>query len=400
MQSICSFDRVGTSNMKPFRVAHLINDHLQYGGTERVASNLTTLFRTAGIDVPVVFSFTSSKSEPFYNYGQATQFFQLKKDSPQLIKEINAVCRQFHIDVLIIHGYHLLFFLPNLDRVADLIARVILVTHFSSRNFMRINPKYPLYSHIVDNASKAWSFYLYQRPFYRKRLTQILEHGRVVCVSEQCSLELKGMFRDRMGFQERIQCIYNPIILPQTIPTVKENIVLYASRLREKKKNSMLVVKAWAKIFRNNPGWQLLILGDGELRNDMLEYVRRNRIGRITFGGVQRNITPYLQRAQISICSSNSDALPQSLVEAAYCGNALVSTAFDGGVREIVYHGLNGYVVPKNSHRQLAHRIEMLLNDSACRKIMQDNSRYIVHRFNSETILSKWLELISLHSGL
>lgn len=378
------------------RIAHFIEDYASYGGTQRVASNLSQIMKESGEFVPIVFSFKSSPNGSFYDYGYDTKFIILNKNSQELIIEINRICNENKIDTIIFHGYHLLFFTEELQEIQLFNCRIILITAFSSQNFLRINPKYPIWKNIFSNSLKYINFQLNDKRKFKKRLTEILKFGSIVCVSEKCHEELIKLFKENLELKEKIHFIYNPLshLTNNNESYCKTNTVIYASRLRESKKNSMLIVRAWKVISDDFLNWHLIILGDGELEVEMKNYVKKYALSNVHFRGVVNNVADFYKESKIAVLSSNSDALPQSLVEAAYYSNVLLSTAFDGGLNEIIENEYNGYIVPKNNLVQFAIKLKKLMSDEFLLTDMSQKSRLISQKFNTLSILNKWQELL------
>lgn len=70
--------------------------------------------------------------------------------------------------------------------------------------------------------------------------------------------------------------------------------------------------------------------------------------------------------SHIAVLPSYREGLPKSLLEAASCGRPIVTTDVPG-CREVVAHGENGYLVPKQNAQALANALITLCNDSALR---------------------------------
>lgn len=378
------------------RIAHFIEDYASYGGTQRVASNLSQIMKESGEFVPIIFSFKSSLNGSFYNYGSDTKFIILNKNSQDLTVEINRICNEHKIDIVIFHGYHLLFFIKGFRDIHLFNFRIILRTAFSSQNFLKINPIYPIWKNIFRNSVKYINFQFNDKRKYKKRLTEILRLGNIVCVSKKCQEELKELFNNDLELKEKIHYIYNPIahLTNDNASYCKTNTIVYASRLRKSKKNSMLIVRAWKVISNDFPNWQLVILGDGELEVEMKNYVKKHALSNVHFHGVVNNVSKFYKESKIAVLSSNSDALPQSLVEAAYYSNALLSTAFDGGLNEIIENGYNGYIVTKNNFSEFAIKLRILMTDEFLVRDMAKKSRILSQKFNTLSILNQWQKLL------
>jgi glycosyltransferase involved in cell wall biosynthesis len=100
---------------------------------------------------------------------------------------------------------------------------------------------------------------------------------------------------------------------------------------------------------------------------DQLEAWRAN--GPVEWWG-HRTDMPEIYAASHVVClPSYREGLPKSIVEAAACGRAVVSTDAPG-CRNIVLHGVNGLLVPVRDAHALAAALRTLLTDPALRARM------------------------------
>ena len=88
-------------------------------------------------------------------------------------------------------------------------------------------------------------------------------------------------------------------------------------------------------------------------------------------------------KADLAILPSYREGLPKSLLEAAACGLAIVTTDVPG-CREIVVHNKNGLLVPAKDGLKLAEAIEFLYSSEKTRKKFAHESRALVEKYFSE----------------
>ena len=85
--------------------------------------------------------------------------------------------------------------------------------------------------------------------------------------------------------------------------------------------------------------------------------------------------------------------MPKSLIEAAACGRAIITTDVPG-CREIVLDGYNGILIPKKNTKQLAIAIQKLLNEPATRNKMGRNGvKHVRDNFTIENIVTQYITL-------
>lgn len=106
--------------------------------------------------------------------------------------------------------------------------------------------------------------------------------------------------------------------------------------------------------------------------------------GLIRWLGHQTHMAKIWQQSNIAILPSYyREGVPRSLLEAAACGRAIITTDIPG-CRELVSCGNNGLLVPPHNPVAIADAIETLISDPATRKKMGENGRHTVEHFFSE----------------
>jgi colanic acid/amylovoran biosynthesis glycosyltransferase len=177
---------------------------------------------------------------------------------------------------------------------------------------------------------------------------------------------------------------------PNAAVTPKAQI-LFVGRLVEKKGTQDLL-KAMIQVAPQFPEVELLIVGEGPLREQLETLVRENKLN-VRFLGMQPPaMILQLMRESLLLCvpsvcsrTGDSEGLPITLLEALSTGLPVVATRH-GGIPEAVEHGVNGLLCDEHDVDALAGHILMLLSDSTPRARMGQASRArIVTEFNLET---------------
>jgi len=125
------------------------------------------------------------------------------------------------------------------------------------------------------------------------------------------------------------------------------------------------------------------------ISEEQLEQWSRSEI--IEYWGWQADMTSVYQRSSVVCLPSYREGLAKGLIEAAACGRALVSSDIPG-CREVVMHGVNGFLVPPRKIIPLAEAIEKVILDKQLMTRMGKESRKIaerefsVEKVNRETI--------------
>jgi glycosyltransferase involved in cell wall biosynthesis len=236
------------------------------------------------------------------------------------------------------------------------------------------------------------------RVYLRRRRT--LEGGAALLIA--VSNFIKGELV-RQGFAaNRILVHYVGVDTDLFRPNVdvkRENIVLFAGRLAEKKGCEYLI-RAMAKVQPPLPQAELVIIGDGPLRTE-LERLAGQIVRRFRFLGFQTPevVRHWMNRARVfaapSVRAQSGDAegYPNAFAEAQAMGLPVASFDSDG-VREAVSNGETGFLAPERDVEALAHNLQTLLSDEQLRSRMGDAARRrVCEQFNLRTQTRKLEEL-------
>lgn len=133
-----------------------------------------------------------------------------------------------------------------------------------------------------------------------------------------------------------------------------------------------------AALPRLSPDRHLVIAGDGDMRPDYEREVRMEGLaGRVTFtGAVGHTRLPALyRRATVTVLpSSPPESFGLVLVESMACGTPVVASRIPG-VRTVVNHGVDGFLVSPGDIEDLATSIETIAGDSALHQRMSEAGR-------------------------
>lgn len=115
--------------------------------------------------------------------------------------------------------------------------------------------------------------------------------------------------------------------------------------------------------------------------------------GIISLLGFRRDIAEQYANANIVCLPSYREGLPKSLVEAAACGRAVITTDVPG-CRDAITPDETGLLVPVKDAVALANAIEELLNDTELRKRMGQSGRALAEEaFAIEKIVQQHMDI-------
>jgi glycosyltransferase involved in cell wall biosynthesis len=175
--------------------------------------------------------------------------------------------------------------------------------------------------------------------------------------------------------RERIQVQHNsiePFLAPsaeivtaaraQIKAAANTRLLVAVGRLSREKGHADLL-RAFAVLAKTHSDIHLAIAGEGPERARLTSLAERLGIAdRVTLLGLQRDVSPYYDMADVVVLPSHSEGSPNVLFEAMTAGCAIVATRV-GGVPEIVVNNETALLVEKQSPASLAEAIARLLAD-------------------------------------
>ena len=110
-----------------------------------------------------------------------------------------------------------------------------------------------------------------------------------------------------------------------------------------------------------------LIIGQGELRAELEEEVRRLQLGdRVLFTGQRKDVPRLLAALDVLAMPSLWEGLPMALLEAMAMSRAVVATRVSG-IPDVIQDGDNGLLVPASDPAALAAALTRLIKDTELR---------------------------------
>jgi colanic acid/amylovoran biosynthesis glycosyltransferase len=146
-------------------------------------------------------------------------------------------------------------------------------------------------------------------------------------------------------------------------PIPERRRLLSIGRLCEQK-GQMLMIDAVAMLQREGRDIDLVLIGDGELRNDLERAITRHALMervRIVGWASTDAIRKALDDSWALVLPSFAEGLPVVIMEAFARARPVLST-FVAGIPELVFPGRNGWLVPPGSVEAIAEGIRQILD--------------------------------------
>lgn len=149
-------------------------------------------------------------------------------------------------------------------------------------------------------------------------------------------------------------------------------------------------IRAAALVNKQRPDTRFVIVGDGELRNDLERLaVQLGVLDKIQFTGRVEHPMQFVRDFSVGVITSETEGFCNAIVEYMACGIPVVATNV-GGNPELVVDGENGFLVPVGSPDKLAERITCLLNDAQLRsRIGKSNEEKISKKYSIPAMIEK-----------
>lgn len=295
------------------------------GGAERITVTLGNQLYNKGHEIFYLTFFDIKDSYEFhgeYNSLRETKeqknilkkFFDLIKNS----RYIKSFCKEKNVDIVIAVG-----------EVANYHAVL-------SRLLFRNNTKIILSEHTNPN--------IYVDQKLASNLIKFLypHADRTVCVSRDTENILKNDYNikntttiyNMMNVNEGIQ------LSMEKIPVKFEELFksgfkfINIGRLTEEK-GQWFLIRSFRKVLDKHEDTKLIILGDGELKDDLNDFIKNMNLEKNVFLlGNQENVFPLLKNSDCFVFSSLWEGFPMTLIEAMSMELPIVSTDCKTGPRE------------------------------------------------------------------
>lgn len=153
-------------------------------------------------------------------------------------------------------------------------------------------------------------------------------------------------------------------------------------------KGHEITLKAASIVAKVIPEARFLLVGEGPRRKALQQMTDEMGLKNVIFTGFIDDVKEVLAVADLSVLSSWSEGLPQSLLQAMAAGVPVVATKV-GGIPEVVRDGETGFLVEPGDHEGLARKIIMILQDGVNENIVEEARGVIKNEHTKERMIEK-----------
>lgn len=154
------------------------------------------------------------------------------------------------------------------------------------------------------------------------------------------------------------------------------------------------LLRVLAELDDELPDWTLRLLGEGSRREELEQMARRLGLDdRVEMPGWVSPVWDVLAETDLFVLCSRYEGFPSALLEAMSAGVASLAVDASGGVRQIVRHDVDGWLVD-NSHASLADGLRRLLQDKPLRDRLAGRASEVTDRFGWEKMVDAYEEVL------
>lgn len=147
-------------------------------------------------------------------------------------------------------------------------------------------------------------------------------------------------------------------------------------------KNFPLLLNVFSTLYDEKQNAILIILGTPPAgREDILDHLKAQKPKNVHFLGNRSNVTDYLLLSDFYCCSSFSEGLPMSIIEALSCKLPIISTSYKNASM-VLENGKNGYITNSFEMEDYITKVRMLLNLSKSDYESFSKHSYVIFKEN------------------
>lgn len=212
--------------------------------------------------------------------------------------------------------------------------------------------------------------------------------GGVILQTKECF----SFFPKRV--QKKAVILKNPVnqvFFRERFQGVRDKTIVAVGRIDENK-NQKLLVDAFIQTGDEFPEYKLIIYGEGEMRRKLQEYIRGMGLEeRILLPGNVEQVADVIYKARVFVLSSNTEGMPNTLIEAMLLGLTVISTDCPcGGPADLIVHGVNGLLTPVGDVEKMKESLQMALRDEKWADKMGKEAAKIKEAFAEESVYGSW----------
>jgi glycosyltransferase involved in cell wall biosynthesis len=204
-------------------------------------------------------------------------------------------------------------------------------------------------------------------------------------------------YRESIGPGAHVVCIPNAAPANEAGRRARpDSPIIMAAGMLSRRKGFDRLLRAWASLAPDHPGWSVEIFGDGKEHDGLEALVHRLGLRRsVRLRGHSPKLMDELTRGSVFAMTSRKEGFPMVLLEAMSVGMPVVAYDCPTGPRDIVSEGVDGYVVPDGRTRLMAEALGRLMDDDDRRRRFGEAALEKVEHYELAAIAGRWEALFA-----
>ena len=376
------------------------------GGLERVTDVLSREFVKRGYMIYYLFGKLPTSMMSLLEYEYPAQLYQLPNygmfENEENLNFYKQIQHDLKIDVVVNQrglGVILNKMLPFSD------AKLISVFHSTPDAYVILSlvrfiestaPPFMKLKRFIKKAFPIISLHYTKRKvlkYYGEKYKYLASYSdAIVTLSDKCSMMVEKMIESQ--HKARFYTIPNPnsynVVSDSLL--IKEKMILYVGRL-SLEKNPLRLIKIWEQLYIAYPDWRLVIVGDGEEKQRMKDFVKEKGLVNVIFEGIQSDVAKYYAKASFICLTSNFEGWGMTLTEGMQYGCVPFTFGNYGAAYEIIDDGINGCVISAYNLKEYVSRLSELMSNNEKFSKMSMAAMEKVKMFSVKNIVDQWEEL-------
>ncbi|MBJ9937546.1 glycosyltransferase family 4 protein [Acinetobacter pittii] len=338
------------------KILFVINSLKSRSGTERVAIDLANYLAKSPDNKIVIANRDTDKSNTAYPVDEEVDIIACEGNYLSFFLKLKKNIELNSYDILIVHNMGrltlLCLWLSNIIKIVSLehssfISRSQIVRFFSKIFYNKVDKVVTLTSHECLNFSK-----IHKNVLQIPNFSSYFDSARIV-----------------------------------NMP--KKNIAISVGRLDENK-NNIHILKAWHRQIDSLKNWELHIYGEGDQKDNLVNFVKENNLTNVFFKGVTQEPNRVYEEASFFIMSSKFEGLPMVLVEAQCFGLPIISYNCPYGPSDVIQDRINGFLVENQNIDALGEAILQLTSSENLLRIFSEKALLSAKKYQPEKIIEIW----------
>lgn len=367
------------------------------GGVQRVTDVLAKEFERRGHNVIFICTESRNRDDAYPYYSAKQIYLDSNKNDEEFTADYCKILQTNDINVVISQEARTnsLLLLENTPICVKRISVVHINPYAIIRNELRI--KRAIRSRrLVTNVAKylvmffphiARQYYRFKENKFYRRILGVSD--KLVFLSPSFVELLKENIPDISS--RKLAAIGNPnTFVPKHEVGTKENLIICVARLSEVPKNIRDFILVWQQLYKDNPKWKAIIVGDGPDREMLESFTKKKGVRNLSFVGRVENVGNYYQRAKFVCMTSIYEGWGMVLTEGMSYGCVPCVYGSYGAAFDIVDDGVNGIISTPFRPKEMADRIQTLINDESRLVQMSSSAIEKVKDFNADKVADKW----------